>query len=171
VKCRNTRSLKTHWSFRNHKFCWLFLTCHWVIGLLQLFHSHLLQLNSFILHVYLENDNQTYEVAEIIHGYTDKETKTLSGSLTEKSLYRNPRTHTTVFSESPDTAGITSLSIWKPGLSCFSEHRRKQREVYEDLCSSIQNQTTCLGLHLFRESAKGWHSPMSEHSSSDFSVS
>lgn len=86
VKCRNTRSLKIHCFFTNHKFCWLFLTYHWVIGLLQLFHSHLLQLNSFILHVYLENDNQTYKVVEITHGYIDKETNTLSDSLTVKNL-------------------------------------------------------------------------------------
>lgn len=54
LKCRNTRSLKIYCSFRNHKFCWLFLTYHWVIGLLQLLHSHLLHLNSSILHVYLK---------------------------------------------------------------------------------------------------------------------
>lgn len=83
VKCRNTRSLKIYCSFRNHKFCWLFLTYHWVIGLLQLLHSHLLQLNSSILHVYLESDNQPHEA--ITHGYNSKAAQTLSASVAEKN--------------------------------------------------------------------------------------
>lgn len=84
VKCRNTRSLKIYCSFRNHKFCWLFLTYHWVIGLLQLFHSLPPPAVKQFHFACLFREWQS-ATRGITHGYNYKETQTLSGSLTEKN--------------------------------------------------------------------------------------
>lgn len=159
VKCRNTRSLKIHWSFRNHKFCWLFLTYHWVIGLLQLFHSHLLQLNSFILHVYLETDNQAFEVAEITHGYTDEQRPFLAPWLRRVT---SGRVNFKVCTETPGQTQLdfqnlhrhswnnisVHLETWSAGLF-WAEKKAKRSKRRPFLLHPKPNH-----VHLFTESAK-----------------